>query len=105
MGVGRRKAEDEWQAGAATHKRMQAVAAQQRSGMVGRGMADGGVGIGPAPGQEGRALHDPIAPVGQPQPSPHQQDTERLAGRRPRRAQPLGLLRLAGQAHNQVCSS
>jgi hypothetical protein len=33
-----------------------------------------------------------------PQPGPHQQDKEHLAGQRPGRPQPLGLLRLAGHA-------
>lgn len=50
--VGRREAKQQRQAGAAPQQGMQAVAAQQRTGVVGRGMAHGRLWIAPPTGQD-----------------------------------------------------
>src|SRR5260221_14571618 len=56
--VGRRESKQQRQAGATTEQGMQTVATQERTGMMGWGMADSRVGIGPPPGQDRRAVHD-----------------------------------------------
>ena len=48
--------EEERQTGPAAEQGMQHLAARQRAGMV--GVADGGVGAGPAPGADGGAAED-----------------------------------------------
>jgi hypothetical protein len=65
--------------------------------MMGRRVADGGIGIGPAPGQNRGAVNNEVARLAHPHPeaSPYQQHKQHLARRGARRAQALGLLRLA----------
>jgi hypothetical protein len=68
--------------------------------MVRGGMAKGGIGIGPPPGQDRRAVDNQVAAARQPQPQAgaDQQDEEHLARRGARGAPAPGLLRLAGHA-------
>jgi hypothetical protein len=70
MDVGGRQEKQERQASPPAEQRMQPIGTQQRAEMVGGGMAEGGVGVGPTPGQDGRALNDEVAPAGEPDPQP-----------------------------------
>ena len=70
MDVGWREQTEQRQAGPTTEQGMQPVAQQEGTAMVGRRMAEGGVGIGPAPGQDGGAVDDEVAPTGHPNPQP-----------------------------------
>jgi hypothetical protein len=68
--------------------------------MLGRRMAEGGIGVGPSPGQNGRAIDDEIARPDQPtaQSGQHRQDEERFGHRRTGGLTTLALLRGAGNA-------
>ena len=59
---------------------MHAIAAQERAGMLSRGMTDSRIGIAAAPGQNGRTVDDQIARSDQPTTDggPHRQEEERL---------------------------
>jgi hypothetical protein len=48
--IGAREPEQQRQAGPAAQQRMQSIAQQEGAWMVGGRVADGGIGIGPAPG-------------------------------------------------------
>jgi hypothetical protein len=96
--VGAGELEEQRQAGPATEQGVDAIAPQERTGMGGGRVAQRRIGIGPAPSQDRGAVDDEVTPArqSQPQPGPHQEHEEQLAGRGARRAQPLALLRLAG---------
>jgi hypothetical protein len=68
--------------------------------MLGRRMAEGGIRVGPSPGQKGSAIDDEIARPDQPtaQSGQHYQDEERFGHRRPSGLTTLALLRGAGNA-------
>lgn len=74
--------------------------------MVGGCVAEGGIGIRPAPSQNGSAINDKVAGAREPHPEPsaHQQHEEELARRRSGGPQSLGLLRLARDAWQVVRS-
>ena len=72
--------------------------------MVGRGMAQRGIGISAAPGQDGCAVDNQIAGTGEaaPERRAHQQHEQGFAGRRSSGAHSLGLLGLAGNTHPPI---
>jgi hypothetical protein len=54
--VGAREQEQQRQAGPATEQGVQPIAQEERAQMVGGRIAEGGIGIGPTPGQAMRSL-------------------------------------------------
>ncbi len=87
MRVGRGEQEEQGQTRAATEQGVHAIAPQKRTGMVSGGMADGGIGVGAAPGQDGGAVDDQIAGADEPpvQRQAHDDDEERLGHGAPAR--------------------
>jgi hypothetical protein len=73
MAIGRGEEEEQRQARAATEERVDPVAQEQCAGMMVRGMTDRGIRVGPAPGQDRRAVHDEVA-------SAHEAQVQRQAG-------------------------
>jgi hypothetical protein len=100
MAGGAREEKEQGEARPAAEERLQAVAQQEGTGMVGGGVANCGIGIRSAPGEDRRAVDDEVAGAGQahPEPCTYQQNEEHLARRSPGRAQALRLLRLARDA-------
>src|SRR6266702_3143140 len=72
------------QAGAATEQGMHAIAPQERTGMVRGSVTGGGIGIGSAPGQDGRTIDNEIASTDHmaTHGTPDREDEERLKRRR-----------------------
>src|SRR5439155_26827273 len=91
MHIGRREQKEERQAGAATEQGMHAIATQEGSWMVGRGMTNGGIGISSAPSQDGSAIDDQITCPNQtaPQSRQHGEDKECLRQRSPSSLSPF----------------
>ena len=61
MDIGRRQEKKEWQARTTADERMDAVAEQERSRMLGGSMAISSIGISAVPGEDGSAIDDEIA--------------------------------------------
>ena len=57
--------EEQRQAGAATEQGMDSISAQEGPSVVVRGVADSRIRVTTAPGQDGRAIHDQVAPSNQ----------------------------------------
>jgi hypothetical protein len=97
MDVGRREQEEQGEPGAATEQRMDPVAAQQWTGVMRWRMANGGVRIAVAPGEDRRAIQDEIAGADEPtmEGEPDHDDQNRLADGSARAGAPFPLLRRA----------
>src|SRR5258706_15037309 len=63
MAVGGREEEEQGQARAAAQERVDAIAPQQGACMMVWGVADGRIRVAAAPGQDGGAIEDEVAPV------------------------------------------
>ena len=100
MGIGGPEQEVDGQAGAATEQGMHPIAAQKRAGMLGRGMTKGRIGVGSAPGEDGRTVDDQIACPNESAADglEHAEHEERLRSRSPCGMAALPLLRGAGNA-------
>jgi len=61
VAVGGGETEEHGQAGAATAQGMDAIAAQEGGGMMGGGVAMLGIGVGPTPRLDGRAVNNKVA--------------------------------------------
>jgi hypothetical protein len=83
VAVGRSDNGQQGQARAATEQGVDAIAPQQRAGVVVRGVADGRVGVAPPPGQDRGAVDDEVAPTDEAAVSgePDQDHQQRLTGR------------------------
>src|SRR5262245_36564531 len=77
---------------------MNAIPQQEGTWVVGRGVAQRGIGIGATPGQDGSAVDDQIAGEASPQRRAYQQHEEGFALRGSSSALPLTLLGWAGHA-------
>src|SRR5579864_5910939 len=83
---------------------MHAVAAQERTRMLSRGMTDSGIRIGAVPRQDGGAIDNQITRPDQPTAQSRQdaQDEERLGSRRSGGPATLALLRGTGNARSAI---
>ena len=98
MAVGRGEQKEDGQAGAATEQGMHPIAAQERTRMLSRRMADGSIRVGASPGQNGSTVDHQIACPNQPTAdgAQHAQHEQRLADRCASLASSLPLLGGAG---------
>jgi len=60
MEVGRGDQKEDGQARVTTEQGMHAIPAQERAGMLGRGMTQGRIGVGSEPSQDGGTVDDQI---------------------------------------------
>src|SRR2546421_8829744 len=83
---------------------MHAVAAQERTRMLSRGMTDSGIRVGAVPRQDGSAIDNQITRSDQPttQSRQYAQDEERLGSRRSGGLATLALLRGTGNARPPI---
>lgn len=82
---------------------MHAIAAQERAGMLSRGMTDSRIGVAATPGQNGRTVDDQIARSDQPTTDggSYCQEEERLCHRR---SSAVSAFPLLGDAGNARCA-
>jgi hypothetical protein len=83
VAVGWRQEEEEGQARAAAQQRVDPIAQQQGMSVMMWGMADGGIGVVAAPGEDRGALDDEVAPANEAQVlgEPDAHDQQHLIGR------------------------